>query len=136
MLEYLRVVTDERKLRLFAVACCRRVECHFTDACLAAAVDRVEQFAEGLAPRHALASAHDDAYGVEFELSGFDLSVTDLAVICAQKLAQSAAAAAATAAETEYDDYGEDGTYAASASLVADATTYVAGDVAIRAAAA
>jgi hypothetical protein len=134
MLEILRDWTIDRKLRLYAVACCRRVECHFTDPCLATAVGQVEQFAEGLISREALAAAHDDAFGVEFALSGYDESVTDLGLICAQKVGQSAAAAAATAAETEYDGYGEDGSYADSACSVADAAASVAGDLAIQSA--
>lgn len=41
---------SERKLRLFAVACCRRVQQCFVDPCQHAAVDVLERFANGEAP--------------------------------------------------------------------------------------
>jgi hypothetical protein len=51
MLEYLResgVPAEDRKLRLFAAACCRRVW-HLLDADARAAVETSERFADGLA---------------------------------------------------------------------------------------
>jgi hypothetical protein len=48
LLEFLRGKASDRKLRLFAVACCRRVLTAFTaDACRAA-IEASEQYADGL----------------------------------------------------------------------------------------
>jgi hypothetical protein len=46
---------SERKLRLFACACCRRVERWFVDPCQHVAVDVLEKFADGLVTRVELA---------------------------------------------------------------------------------
>src|SRR5262249_29067997 len=46
---YLRNRTSPRKLRLLAVACCRRVECLLKDARSFAALSVAERYAEGLA---------------------------------------------------------------------------------------
>jgi hypothetical protein len=43
-----RECASERKMRLFAVACCRRVDRWFVEACQHAAVDELERFADGL----------------------------------------------------------------------------------------
>jgi len=47
LLEALRGVAASRKLRLFAVACCRRIESHLSDDCRAA-LQVAEAFANGL----------------------------------------------------------------------------------------
>ena len=47
MLEFLRDKASNRKFRLFAVACCRRVEVFFEDECCTRAVDLVEQYGDG-----------------------------------------------------------------------------------------
>jgi hypothetical protein len=57
MLEYLRDKTSDRKFRLFAVACCRRVERYFEDDCCLRAVDLVEQYVDGKANIELLRSA-------------------------------------------------------------------------------
>jgi hypothetical protein len=48
---------SERKLRLFAVACCRRASRWFVDPCQGAAVDLLERYAEGVAPANELEAA-------------------------------------------------------------------------------
>jgi hypothetical protein len=54
MLEYLRGKVSDRKLRLFAVACVRRVGRLLIDKRSVEAVDLAERFADGLVPRREL----------------------------------------------------------------------------------
>jgi hypothetical protein len=48
---------NERKLRLFAAACCRRVENWFIDSSQSAAVEVLERYADGLATANELAAS-------------------------------------------------------------------------------
>jgi hypothetical protein len=61
MLEYLRGRTSERKMRLFAVACCRRIWGILEAAQAQQAVLVAEQYADGAAPANALDAACRDA---------------------------------------------------------------------------
>ncbi|VTR96083.1 Uncharacterized protein OS=Sorangium cellulosum (strain So ce56) GN=sce5710 PE=4 SV=1 [Gemmata massiliana] len=56
MLRHLLGVFGDRKFRLFAVACCRRLEEQFLDADDRAALDVVERFADGRASASELAA--------------------------------------------------------------------------------
>src|SRR5215469_16031143 len=64
MLEFLRGKVSERKLRLFAVACCRQVWHFIGNAECLRAVDLAEQVAEENATAEDLASACDEAYDI------------------------------------------------------------------------
>ena len=54
MLEFLWGKATDRKLRLFAVACCRQVWSRITHPASREAVNLAEKFAEGMVPAHAL----------------------------------------------------------------------------------
>jgi hypothetical protein len=58
MLELLRGKTSDRKLRLFAVACCHRIAHLMKHTRSLEAVDAAEQYADGLITRGELAAAH------------------------------------------------------------------------------
>jgi hypothetical protein len=50
MLEFLSGKVSERKLRLFACACCRRVECFLADGMIRQALHAAEHYADGRIP--------------------------------------------------------------------------------------
>ncbi|HYV39290.1 MAG TPA: hypothetical protein VE988_26615 [Gemmataceae bacterium] len=61
MLEFLKGKTSDRKLRLFAVACCRRVWQVLTDERTRTIVDISEKYADGVVSNAQLQQAHNDA---------------------------------------------------------------------------
>jgi len=62
MLEFLRDKASDRKLRLFAVACCRRIWHKMTDERTRTAVTIAEQFAEGIVQPDILSAAQAEAH--------------------------------------------------------------------------
>ena len=55
---------DDRKLRLFACACVRRLQPYLTDRRCRAALEKSEAFADGLAARRELWVSHQSALSV------------------------------------------------------------------------
>jgi len=72
MLEFLRRKASDRKVRLFAVACCRRVWTSLEHDEFRNAVRKAESFADGLADRAEMLQAHEKARAIFIELHGRD----------------------------------------------------------------
>lgn len=61
MVEFMRGKVSDRKRRLFAVACCGRMQHHFEDPGCRLAVEVAERYADGLADNTELLQAHKSA---------------------------------------------------------------------------
>lgn len=71
MLEFLRPRVSERKLRLFSIACCRRI-CKLLPTECRSALETAEQFVEGLASLASLNAVRQTALHCFSEFSDFD----------------------------------------------------------------
>ena len=72
MLQFLRKKASDRKVRLFAVACCRRIWPSLEHEEFREAVRKAESFADGLAERDEMLQAHDKAGAIFPTLHGKD----------------------------------------------------------------
>ncbi len=72
MLEFLRRTASDRKVRLLAVACCRRVWSSLEQEEFRDAVRKAESFADGLADRAGMLQAHEKARAIFAKLHGKD----------------------------------------------------------------
>jgi hypothetical protein len=76
MLEYLRGKASDRKLRLFGLACCRRIPGPFFDVAALAVLLTAERFADGTATRKGLSAAIRRAMDAEEERIGGAVQTT------------------------------------------------------------
>jgi hypothetical protein len=74
MLEFLRGKASDRKLRLFAAACCRRIWHLLPDEGCRVALETAERFADGLASSEELIAARKAAYRAYAESVDYDES--------------------------------------------------------------
>ena len=72
MLKFLRGQASDRKVRLFAVACCRRVWTSLEHEEFRDAVRKAESFADGLADRAEMLQAYEKARAIFSKLHGRD----------------------------------------------------------------
>jgi hypothetical protein len=72
MFEFLRRQASDRKVRLFAVACCRRVWASLEHEEFRDAVRKAESFADGLADRAEMLQAYEKALAIFVTLHGKD----------------------------------------------------------------
>ena len=86
MLEFLRGKASDRKLRLFAVSCCRRIWQMVTDERLHKAIEVLAEFADGQTYEEQLGSAAEAAEAVEDDAFTTGAHVTEEAA-CAVRAA-------------------------------------------------
>ena len=125
MLEFLRGKASDRKSRLFACACCRRIRHVLCDArCrrAAEAVEVAESFADGLAPEAALAAAREAARGV------FTAHFGTLWLAWGGEAAAMAAAADIRGKRTGHGPLSEGGGFGEAADAAAEAAAGYAAD--------
>jgi hypothetical protein len=111
MLRFLYSKADERRLRLFAVACCRRIWDLLTDQRSRRAVEVAEQYAERMATAGQLKAAHVEAFDAYFNAFVSRESAASAAHAAAcddtYQAASSAARHAATAAGDQAAEHKE-----------------------------
>jgi hypothetical protein len=97
MKKFLRNVKDNRKLRLFAVACCRKIAHLVNDPKCQNAIETAELFADDLVDAKILANARFAAYGC----SSYNCSVVYNATCIIGEFAYNAAVSTAYALHTK-----------------------------------
>jgi hypothetical protein len=125
VLDSLRGKASERKLRLFACACCRRIRhvlCDERCRRAAEAVEVAESFADGLAPEAALAAAREAAQDVFTDHFG------TLWLACGGEAAAMAAAADIRGKRTGHGPLSEGGGFGEAADAAAEAAAGYAAD--------
>lgn len=105
MLTFLRGKASKRKLRLFDVACCRRIWGELRDERSRRAVEIAEEFAEGRCDERALSQARRDAMTAHGAAQGVRTDISRIAAnLDALRAAYSAAEAANAAQQAAADD--------------------------------
>jgi hypothetical protein len=87
VLEFLRGKASDRKSRLFACACCRRVWHLLTDKRSRTVIEVAERFADGLSPDDELAAARSGAHAALAFVNPEDLTAEDYAALGAEAAA-------------------------------------------------
>jgi hypothetical protein len=80
LLAAVRETASQRKMRLFACACCRAIWHLLSDSRNRHAVETAEEFADGLCDEHQLAAANEASYGVYARTSAPGSGFADAAV--------------------------------------------------------
>jgi hypothetical protein len=108
MLEFLRDKGSDRKLRLFACACCRHVLHRISDDRVRAALEVSEKFADGAATPKRLAKAYAiawEVYEAAMSSGGPEEPFTQaVEMVCQEKLDVAEIAQEARLDEADYDD--------------------------------
>jgi hypothetical protein len=122
MLQFLLGRTSDRKLRLFSLLCCRRIEPWLKDQRSLRAIDVSEQYAEGLVGRKALNAARRDAFAAMKDAERLPVIGDD------QRAVEHATVAALNACSGKFREGTEENNLVFTAGCVASLLTSLAGN--------